>query len=768
VSDVKLSFHDFSGESIATRGFCNPCHENIHNPDSITASYAGSAAGNYFTDSLLWGRDISNDLNEYYQKRDLVTDSDLIGGPNYLVGMTIFCYDCHGGDARKQGSDNTGLIPDDSDFNPDPQDIAFDGDRDKINGNVGYYELPSGEEPDAGTTAPSLGAILASPDDPNVVPGGHYVQSMMNNDGTTEDDNYEVRGPAGNLLYKISVGDKLPCEICHDPHMGESSSSSNPPDEVFFRRDIYAGEGIVIDRTSESYFSAKLEASEFTRNGAGGVGDGRRMCQYCHGTGDWDSTKKNPGPTEGIAPLIVNWTDRITIYGIQIRTTTTPNGSTAFPPPALVYHAKDDDQPACASCHIHNNVKSANCGACHEYPPTRGAHGKHAQTQVNGGLGISCDVCHGVGAEKSDNYGHGEGGDVVISANITLLGTATYGTTRPSWYDSTWGTGGLAVVTDYQTNVTCQARCHGNELGSSDGDGSLSWYDVADSPTYNVVCFYCHNMVTSSFQLPATSGTLYQATNAAANYIGPISGFSRGGHGDTGINDPAWFKDTAPGSAVPLACVKCHDESQGHFPVETANPYRVSDNALSNNLPGDSSAEGPLTNLCTQTNCHPKVLGAGDFGFLSAIKHPSDHWPITSPAEINMMANPVAQILSNGISSTTTPAYDPADRNTTVGLHIDRYVDHWGYWGAVSCPPDDPDDEEPFLPLDDPLEKLVGQNFDNAAADLITCVTCHNPHGTDLLVSGEGCGQASTLTSIPSNKMLRLRDQDGEMCAACH
>lgn len=770
-SDIETSLHDFSNQTIGTGGVCWACHE-LHLPDANTISYAGSTSGDYYANFILWKRDITSELSEFYQKRDLGTNSDPSGGPNYLVGNTIFCYDCHGGDARDGD-------PDDSDFTNSPQDIAFGGDRDTADGNIGYYELPTGEEPDAVTHAPSLSSIVNSPNDPDFVPGGHYVQSEMNNDGTATDDNYEARDPDGNLLYNISIGDKLPCELCHDPHLKESTLSSSPPDEVFFRRDIQTGEGVVVDRSSDSYFSAKLEASEFTRNGAGGIGDGRRMCQYCHGTGDWDESQ-NPGPSGGIAPLIVDWTSRTTIYGIRITTAATPNGSTAFPPPDLVYHAKDDNQPACASCHIHNNVKSANCGACHDYPPTRGAHGKHAGSQASGGLEISCDVCHGPGAEQSDNPGHGDGGQVVQSAYITLLGEANYvadyGTVRPSWYDSTWGPNGAATWTTL-SNVTCQTRCHGNESGSADGDGPLSWYDTAGSSTYNDVCYYCHNMVPSTFQLPATSGTVYQASNAAANYVGPISGFSRGGHGDTGINNSEWFIDTAPGMAVPLSCSggvgsggepRCHDESMDHFPVRTDNPYRVSQDALDNSLPGRSLSEGPLTNLCTQTDCHPKILGAGDYGFLSALKHPSDHWPITSPAEINMTDDPTAPVLSASASSLTSPAYDPVGRSATVGLHIDRYVDHWGYWGAVSCLPDDPGDEEPFLPMDDTLTKQLGDSYNNAAADLITCATCHNPHGSDLHVVGQGCGQASTLVAIPANKMLRLRDDDMELCNACH
>jgi len=776
------SRHDFTGRDISRDngqegGACWACHE-LHLPSTATISYAGSGSGAYYTDFLLWRRDVTVDADQFDQKRDLGTASDPSGGPNYLVGGTVFCYDCHGGAAREKGPGDL-YTPDDIDFPNAPQDIAFAGDRGSLavadGSNVGYYELPTGREPGTTYSAPNLSDVRDSYEVLDNVPGGHYVKTWMD-DGAT-DDNYEVRDPDGRLLYRVSIADKLPCELCHDPHLKKpaSWSASDPSDEVFFRRKIYTGQGIVVDRTSEQFFREELKASDYTRNGTGGASDGRKMCLYCHGTSDWD---ENLNYSTGVSPLIVNWSAKTTIFGIRIRypkDTADPKAqkmSTAFPPPDVDAHKKDPgspgelDDPPCQTCHLHNNTMSANCAACHSYGNALpGAHNKHVAA------GLTCDVCHGAGAETGQQPGHSFAAIPIEADKITLLGSSGYESSwgsRPSWFGSTWGGPGISGDTEVTytslSDFGCvNVRCHGLENGES-----VAWNELAGSPTYNDICFNCHNVTVSSFQLPGSSGTLYQATNAAANYVGPVSGFSRGGHGDTGINDPSWFRDSAPGSSVPLACVACHDESQGHFPVDADNPYRVSDNALNNNLPGDSAAEGPLTNLCTQTNCHPKVLGTGDYGFLSAIKHPSDHWPISNPVVINMSANPSAQILSEAVASTTSPAYDPAGRGTAVGLHIDRYVDHWGYWGAVSCDPDDPGDEEPFLPMDDTLTKQVGDSYDNGSADLITCVTCHNPHGTDLHVVGQDCGAASTLTSIPANKMLRLRDQDGEMCAACH
>ena len=769
VGYLKGSLHDWNRtgntQPIATLGSCSPCHD-IHLPDSTTASYMGT----WFTTSRLWTRDLSLDLAEYYQKRELSRTSGTPNndGPNYLVGSTILCYDCHGGAARRAPTGDP-FVPDDSDFSPAPQDIAFGGDRGvkalSDGSNVGYYELPDGYEP-AGVThvAPSMSAVRDSPDNPDNVPGGHYVLSWMGNSGTAKDDNYEVRDPDGTLLYRISIGDKLPCELCHDPHLKESATNTQP-DEVFFRRDIHTGENEIVTRT-ESDFNGKLEASSHTRNGAGGVGDGRLMCIYCHGTGDWDGSQF---PSTGVSPLVVDWGQKLTIFGIRIRTGTYANESPAFPPPNTVADHFETATKVCTDCHQHNHIR-ANCGACHEFPPSGGAHTKHAQTQAAGGVQITCDVCHGVGAMSGTHLGHNEGNGTVLASNITLLGQsnyeAVYATTRPSWYSSTWGSA-ASVTWSTRTDATCQVRCHGNDTPAVDNDSAVAWSEKADSTTFNNVCLNCHDLAVSSFQLPGDANS-YRASNAAANYQGPVSGFSRGGHGDSNINDPSWFLDTAPGSTVPLACVACHDETQAHFPVVTGNPYRVSSAALGNNLPGASPAEGPLSNLCTQTNCHPKVIGSGNFAFLASPKHPNDHFPISAPVPI-YVNYPSEPVNLESVSDTTSPAYDPAGRSNAVGLHIDRYVDHWAYWGA-QCTADGGDDE-PFLPLGDSLTKQVGDVFDNnvdSPSSLVTCITCHNPHGTDLFVAGQICGSGSTSTSISSNRMLRLRNQDDELCLGCH
>jgi hypothetical protein len=760
--------------------------------DDVTDSYAGTL----FTSAYLWVRNMSAELdtNELYQKRDLSERSeDSGGGPNYLIGSTGLCYDCHAGNPA-------GNFPSDGDWSPvpEPQDIAFGGngtdgdDRGtpaSIGGIVGYYELVDGSEPDTTNVAPDLPSVLAT-----AIPGGHFVKSMMGQGGTT--DNYAVIGPspASKHLYNISVGDKIPCSLCHDPHAGydKTGSAGFGDDEVFFRREILAGEGQLAQRT-DSYFD-DLRASSLSRNG---TGNGRAMCIYCHGTADWDHLSN---PITGYAPLIViDGATKYSIYGIRINTTGLNNpvdgSSNAFPPPdGPSEHESTDNLTECTSCHDHNNINAA-CGGCHEFPPTSGAHDAHADT-TDGKPGFNCETCHGpntgsaswhnqTGTSTYNENNSSHYNNITFSFNLT---PAQRGTTEDNYYNQTWDNGSAMAITVTRGagyNFTCvNAACHGRDpvnwnwtqgagpnnpapqeqyrlcggchgaTSDIDGDGSVD-PDADGDGDIDVASFY------------SRSGTLYQASNTAANYEGPVSGWAQGGHGDSTITDPTWFEDSAPNSEVPVACVACHDSSAGHFTLDNANPYRL------NGAPygGDDINQTGITNLCTQTDCHPKTTVAPDgYSYLEGVKHPNDFFdhPIDGPKSILAYDAGMRVHDENPGATTSNPAYDPIRLSgaETVGLHIDRYVDHWGWWGS-SCTTAT-DDDDPFLPLDDSTTKNVGGSYNNNTSQIITCITCHNPHGSDLMVSGQSCGSASSLVLIPANKMLRLRDQDDEICEACH
>ncbi|UCF31093.1 MAG: hypothetical protein JSV26_01310, partial [bacterium] len=356
VGSVKGSLHDFSDRAWVTRGACSACHE-LHLPNASTEAYQGSL----FPTSRLWLRDLTEEITGLYQRRNLTESGNVRA--NYLAGATSLCYDCHSGD----------LIDGEPDvllgFANTPQDIAFAGDRQVTpGGDAGYYELPDGVEPNSPGDAPTMDQVAASPED--YVPGGHYVKTDMDNGTVT--DNYEVRTPEGALLYRLSVADKLPCEVCHDPHRGELSSADD--DEVFFRRQILAGMDTVVENNDNDFSGIAFKASPNSRAGQGvgeNDGTGREMCQWCHGSSDWDGST---GSTSvGINPLLVDTAPNVlTLFGIRVRTAGQPDGSTSFPPPSTVgAHASASVQP-CTDCHDHNSIKltGGGCLACHQSPKT--------------------------------------------------------------------------------------------------------------------------------------------------------------------------------------------------------------------------------------------------------------------------------------------------------------------------------------------------------------------------------------------------------------
>jgi predicted CXXCH cytochrome family protein len=790
VSKVQLSYHDFSDNTaIAPRGACSACHD-LHLPNDSTASYVGT----FFTSADLWTRDLAGEFSEFDVKRNLSNTTP----PNYLIGATVQCYDCHAGNPADNG-------PGYNDFNPDPlpQDIAFGGDgsdgdsRGTALGDgekPGYYELTDGSEPD-NLSAPTVAEVKGGE-----VPGGHFVKSKMGTAGSEE--NYSVRDPDGNLLYRISIGDKLPCHLCHDPHAGYDSSGDAGlgDDEVFFRRQVYAGMGTIVEQTDN--FFDDLRASSQSRHG---TGNGRAMCIYCHGTADWDG---NATPSTGYAPLLTDpGSVKRAVYGIKtmVGNADTVNASRAFPPPlGPPEHESTDTTSPCTTCHDHNNTNAA-CGGCHDFPPTTGAHTAHAST-LNGKPAFNCETCHGPNPGSAS--WHNESSASSYSAtnsthfnNITLkpdLSAVQMGASEYAYYNSTWTRSSPAFAptvtkaAGYQfvcTNVYCHGMdpvnwtwqpystsnpapeggyeacggCHGMTT-DIDGDGDVD-PDRGSTGVIDVASFWDR------------SGNLYEASNAAANYEVPVSCFSRGGHGDTNINNESPFIDSAPSSSLPVACGTCHNGNAVHFDIagqNPSNPYRLKQ-------PGtdftDHAETDGVTDLCTQSNCHPREgTLPTDYRVLQPGKHPNDFWPLNQAGEHAIVFSDTSKpLLLTGNGSTSDPRYDPSTKTSpsrTIGIHIDGFADHWAWWGGTSVTTSTADDYM-YLPLGDSLTRTSTGDYDNndTPAQRITCITCHNPHGTDLLVATQSPGCGSTYLNIPDNNMLRIRyidPGDDELCQACH
>ena len=304
---VTGSPHDFTGRSFAPGGSCSACHR-VH--------YAPETKG-------LWSRDLSQENGYFDQTSD----------PDYVPGGTLLCYDCHVDYTTGSSGASPDNDPPDSSWEAAarPQDIAF---TDGPGSEVGYYELKDG-------------SILGTPPPAGDPTGGHYWKG--------------VSGDSPNGGY--SIGDKLDCSICHDPH--DEASGGN---EVMLR-------SIVTDGTYSITVGFGLTSSSATRNWT--TGDGRDMCAGCHGY-------------SGDAPE--------TLFGVTL----------PVPPDKTFDGHGSGDSNECTLCHPHN---SPDCGGCHGNPPPLeaagynpggidevcGPHPRHANEQshpTDPGYEIDCTICH--------------------------------------------------------------------------------------------------------------------------------------------------------------------------------------------------------------------------------------------------------------------------------------------------------------------------------------------------------------------------------------
>ena len=558
----------------------------------------------------------------------------------------------------------------------------------------------------------------------------HYNSADVNNfDGQDETASVVASGEWASWGHSAQG---VACSDCHDPH-GDGSN------RFMISREIYDEETGTFNPTGTPQAMPTEQLSLAFTDTTTGITSAQvsyadttvfsSICQECH------------TQTGGAA------------NGFRDDTSANYSGHAGFP----------GNPGDCGQCHKHDTGFTAGCAGCHAYPPTSGAHQAHGST-AGGKPEFNCETCHGPnpgsatwhnesGASTYDSNNATHYGNVTFNHNLTAIQRAS----EDAYYYTTWTRSGAA-----QAPTVTRAGAYAFECANvyCHGLDTVNWTwnaDATDNPANEEgyrTCGGCHGIAgdidsdgaidTASFR--SRSGTLYQATNTAVNYLGPLSLFSRGGHGDTLIDNPQWFEDTAPSKSLPLACVECHDSTATHYPPASSDRYRV----------GSVTASGGQTKVTTLcVTCHTDTAS---YHFLEVPKHPSDFfdfvWSGTSQSAVVM-------------TDTSLPVFnanDPANVSG-IGTHIDQYVDHWQYWGPPATS-DTGDDFTPFLPMGDSLDTAWDAN--NATADRVTCITCHNPHGSDLFVNGQTPGVATSSVQIPANKMLRMRDTDGELCSRCH
>lgn len=259
---------------------------------------------------------------------------------------------------------------------------------------------------------------------------------------------------------------------------------------------------------------------------------------------------------------------------------------------------------------------------------------------------------------------------------------------------------------------------------------------VYDEWSRDIACAGCHGhnpdapnlrtKIVLENNLPDASGPFYDSDSpdplphgVAANYFGTLSGYARGGHGDAGIQNEVPFFDSALGVSTPLGCTVCHDDEADHFPVSDDNIHRLINLAPTTPIKLESSDDD--SGICTQ--CHKKHNDMAD-GQIGPLHHPSSSMPIIIFPDWWLLPDAIDQIY-------VVDTAGDVDEYMGSGVNLPRFGD--------------------VFPLAGPETMLD-----------LSCVTCHNPHGTDLSFP------VSEDPSALDFDMLRLYAADSTLCSACH
>ncbi|TAL17488.1 hypothetical protein EPN96_05260 [bacterium] len=476
--------------------------------------------------------------------------------------------------------------------------------------------------------------------------------------------------------------------------------------------------------------------------------------------------------------------------------------------------------PECGDCHgvppVAPGEAAGVAGAerVENYPSGGGAHKIHVdfllarfrEANATPSADDLCSPCHGAGAGRAAT--HNSSGrnknaawawDASARSRVLLADGRGHFAASGSYNGQTLGTG---VIAGGEPQECAQVDCHGPgvpyNVAATDTAPYSNGYDrlsagfpsrprllwdytraeyaddgdassVYDPLGRSFVCGGCHGYDpvhpgdAPDIKLQKDGGTTVYDSKAgggpakgvAANYFGTVSGFSRGGHGDAGIEQEDPFRDSGAGT-TPLTCEACHDNSAPHFPPAAQNLHRLVNTVLEDET---HSAAG----LCN--SCHSAAIYPGPAVKGALIHHPS-FWG-SYPGEAEPIEPAPGQEIMTDVDESTSwvELYEWRYSQSAYGAanasgDVDYFVDFWGGKpGDTTQPP--PPRPVPFVVL--PVARYVGNQGET---DRVMCVTCHNPHGTDLIFFTTG---AVDLTRVPDNDMLRVRyHNDNALCNACH
>ncbi|MDF1553169.1 MAG: CxxxxCH/CxxCH domain-containing protein [Deferrisomatales bacterium] len=459
----------------------------------------------------------------------------------------------------------------------------------------------------------------------------------------------------------------------------------------------------------------------------------------------------------------------------------------------------------CITCHKHefddntaadsqDGFMPSGCDGCHGFPPAPvgattpplenypgggGAHQQHVDfliaqlsippTEVQGRAVELCGPCHGEDPlanhaqsnQAADAWPIAARGEVNIVAR-TQSSWGAAGTYRGQEVDPTDVVpnpeGGAKPPGSAMTNANslcANLDCHGD----ADPGENLHWNvdtagdtagDPEDGLARSQVCEGCHDQTPAQVRVYDAAGALQYAGDApdtAANYYATISGYGRGGHGDPEIRNEDPFINSGTGN-TPIDCTACHADGALHFPADSANLHRLATIELENT----SHTGAGLCNSCHGGGTYP---GPGNH-------HPSLRGTANNATKdivVTAASQEVRQLPTTWFEVSTDHYEQDGYSAANASGNPDAFVDWWGGNpnNANQSPPPQP---SPFAVV--PLLQFVGNQ--SGQTNAVMCVTCHNPHGTDLYVFDPG----GIGKNINDNNMLRLRDEDNTLCNACH
>lgn len=384
----------------------------------------------------------------------------------------------------------------------------------------------------------------------------------------------------------IEQGDKLACADCHDLH----DAASN---EAFIKSDL-GGKSTV-----------GLKASANARNG---TGNGRAICNTCHGYGDGSTSPS------------VSLSDVNPLYGGITQIVRKPSN---------IPDHNDSSSKACTDCHKHNNLAhggGSGCQNCHGHTPgyvfydpitdstitslgtgTTKSHSTHTQDDAAHikGPNVGCDDCHDINDFPNFKSGTDSSGDGKIALNETNVcdnchspggGYNGVDTTSGSiGAKNNWSTG------VYETTDTLQS-------------GKEAW------------CVGCHDSDPAQINAPATGDITITAPDIggdASSY-----GFYLSGHGLT--ETAQYDKDSIGGGAgndgAGKECIICHDQASEH--LDGVDSTTAAGQRVLNTINGTGTA----TPFDACLACHQKSTG-GDAAVKQVSTHGNDTAEGYTPAE---------------------------------------------------------------------------------------------------------------------------------------